>query len=168
MRLKSYDYSLSGAYFVTICTKNRVCIFGAIISEQMRLNTFGQLAADCWLWLGAHFPQVSFDEWVIMPNHLHGIIILGDEKEGWSSPAPTERRIALSTVVGAFKTISAKRINEIRATPGAAVWQRSFYERIVRSDDELQRIRQYIADNPEKWATDRENPAAQRLEDRLP
>ena len=105
---------------------------------------------------------------MIMPNHLHGIIVIADVVKGGSRPgfaalcpgttAPTEKRKPIGRLVGAFKTVSTKRINHPRNTPGLKIWQRNYYEHIIRNDDELNRIREYIANNPAQWEMDRENP----------
>ena len=153
IRLKGYDYSQEGAYFVTICTRDREPLLGRIADGQMVLSEFGMVVARSWLWLAARYPFVELDEWVVMPNHVHGIVIL---RRGGSRTAPTK---PLGRLVGAFKTVSAKRINQIRGVPGEPVWQRNYYERIVRDDDELSRLRRYVLDNPVQWETDENNPA---------
>ena len=165
IRLKGYDYSQEGAYFVTVCTHNRECIFGEVL-----LNEFGKIVESVWFDLPKHYPNVELDAFVIMPNHVHGIMIVGDVAVGADfKPAPTMAMAAakepvptggyaLSEVVRGFKTFSARRINEIRATSGTPVWQRNYYEHIVRDEDRLNRIREYIINNPMRWQFDRENP----------
>lgn len=161
IRLKGYDYAQAGAYFVTICTKDRACLFGEIENGRMCLNDCGQEVADTWRWLSDRYPYVGLDEWVVMPNHLHGIIILTEpNSRGSSRTAPTQNRKPLGRLIGAFKTVSTKRLNAIRNTPGVSVWQRNYYEHIVRDEESLARIRQYIVDNPAHWDEDRENPQA--------
>jgi REP element-mobilizing transposase RayT len=115
---------------------------------------------ETWLWLADQYEFVHLDEYVIMPNHLHGIIVIGDTCRGASRSAPTRvaKRKPLGRLVGAFKTVSTKRINEIRGTLGVPVWQRNYYERVIRNGEELNRVRQYIIDNPAHWEQDRENP----------
>lgn len=161
IRLKGYDYAQAGAYFVTMCTRDRACLFGDITDERMCLNDCGQLVADSWRWLSGRYPYVGLDEWVVMPNHLHGIIILIEpDGRGGSRTAPTQNHKSLGRLIGAFKTVSTKRLNAIRHTPGDSVWQRNYYEHIVRDEESLARIRQYIIDNPSRWDEDRENPLA--------
>ncbi len=155
IRLKGYDYSQAGAYFVTICAHNRKCLFGEIVSGKTALNGYGAIIADSWQWLKQQYQYVDLDEWAVMPNHLHGIIMI--RGRGGSRTAPTNRK-PLGRLVGAFKTVSARRINEIRNTLGAAVWQRNYYEHIIRNDIELNRIREYIIHNPATWDTDNVNP----------
>jgi REP element-mobilizing transposase RayT len=168
VRLPGYDYSQNGAYFITICTQNRECIFGEIEDDAMRLSDAGQIAADSWRWLARQYDHVVLDEWEIMPNHLHAIIVISDDcrgdsraggsQTGGSRTAPTRRPKPLGRLIGAYKTVSTKRINELVHTPGARIWQCNYYEHIIRNDDELNRIRQYIIENPARWGIDRENP----------
>ena len=162
IRLKGYDYSQAGAYFVTIVTQNRACLFGAVVDGEMRLNETGQIVRRCWLDIPAHFPHAELDEFVVMPNHVHGIIVIVDGR-GTACRAPTEQfgrpvTGSIPTVIRSFKSAVTKRINEQRGTPGAHVWQRNYYEHIIRNEESLDRIRQYIANNPLRWAFDRENP----------
>ena len=109
------------------------------------------------MWLGKRYDHVDLDAWVIMPNHLHGIIILHDGRGG-SRTAPTEKRKPLGRLIGAFKTISTKRVNEIRKTPGMQLWQRNYYEHVIRGEQALAALRKYIVENPAKWSSDLENP----------
>ncbi len=158
IRLRGYDYSQSGAYFVTVCTQNRKCLFGDIADGQMVLNDAGGIVAHTWRWLATQYDYVELDEWGIMPNHMHGIIVITDVCRGGSRTAPTGKRKPIGRLVGAFKTVSTNRINEMRGMPGGKLWQRNYYEHIIRNDDELNRIREYIANNPIRWEMDRENP----------
>jgi putative transposase len=172
-RLKKYDYSNPGGYFVTILTHDRVNLFADAISSNIlgetvvNLTSCGKIAEFTWLDLPNHNPEIELDAFVIMPNHVHGIIIIKDmavdEMEesvrAGSEPALTEhRRHSLSEIIRQFKTFSARRMNELRQTPGQPVWHRSYYDRIIRNQSELQRIRLYIEDNPRRWAEDEENP----------
>jgi len=162
LRLKGYDYSQAGAYFVTICTRGRACLFGEIVEGEMRLNECGQAVAWTWHDLPNHVANAELDAFVVMPNHVHGIIVLTDAPVGaGSEPAPTTmKRHALPEIIRQFKAFSARRINQRRETTGLPLWQRNYYEHVIRNDESLRRIRQYIADNPARWALDRENPAA--------
>lgn len=163
-RLPRYDYTQPGAYFVTIVTESRTLLF----AEQVAKN----VAEQVWQAIPGHFPTVCLDEYIVMPNHLHGIVsIIGDV--GARSPRPPtsrQRHVAgavtaplqrptLGRVVAYFKYESTKQINALRQTPGAPIWQRNYYEHVVRNEDELDRIREYIRNNPAQWALDRENPA---------
>ena len=223
IRLPRYDYTTPGAYFVTICTWNRACVLGDIANDEMDLSVAGQVTQDVWEELPDHYPHVRLDAWVIMPNHVHGIIVLTDTDvltrapntgvgaglkpaptdgnagdirveagsvgagsvEAGSvgvdlveaglveaglvgagfKPAPTDRNTVhhgLPEIVRAFKTFSARRINALHGTAGAPFWQRNYYEHIVRDEAELNRIRQYIMDNPARWHEDPDNPEAPR------
>ena len=158
IRLKDYNYSQVGAYFVTICTKDSECLFGDIVEKENKLNEYGQIVVDCWGWLSNQYSYVDLDEWIIMPNHLHGIVVINDECRGGSRTAPTHK--PLGRLIGAFKTVSTKQINQIRNTPGISVWQRNYYEHIIRNETELNSIREYVMCNPLKWDEDTENPNA--------
>ena len=160
VRLKDYDYSEEGAYFVTICAHNRECLFGNISDGRMQLSRIGKVVEDCWKWLGDQYDYVYLDEWVIMPNHLHGIIVITDEDLGGSRTAPTKefKHKPLGRLIGAFKTVSARRIKDMRKSATARVWQRNYYEHIVRNEKELIGIREYIVNNPFTWDKDEENP----------
>ncbi len=156
IRLQEYDYSQPGVYFVTICTQNRECLFGNIGDEKMILNEYGRIVLSCWNDLPNHYSHVRLDAFQIMPNHGHGIIfIVGAGLK--PAPTPTKRH-GLPEIVRAFKTFSARRINESRRTPGESIWQRNYYDRIIRDEDELNRIREYIIYNPLKWDLDHDNP----------
>ncbi len=119
---------------------------------EMRRNEFGDAVALCWEWLARKYLHVFLDEWIVMPNHLHGIIEIRDGMGG-SQTAPTKRK-PLGGLVGAFKTVSTDQFNQMRGTPGAQLWQRDFYDHIVRNEDELNKIREYIRTNPLRWGFD--------------
>jgi len=155
IRLKDYDYTQAGAYFATICTQKKASILGTVKNGETILNIYGQVVAECWRWLTKQYPYVELDEWVVMPNHMHGIIILC---RGGSRTAPTGNYKPLGRLIGAFKTTSTKRINALRGTRGVPVWQRNYYEHVIRNEDDLNEIQQYILDNPVKWDMDEENP----------
>jgi REP element-mobilizing transposase RayT len=205
VRLKGYDYTQAGAYFITICTQGRECLFGEVADDEMHLNEYGRIVRDVWFDLPNHVSNVVLDAFVVMPNHVHGIVVIvngdvvgvgvdGADSVGagsvgaGSEPAPTvtttttaepaptattttpaptttaeptptpTKRHGLPEIVRQFKTFSARRINEHRGTTGTPVWQRNYYEHIIRDDASLNRIRQYILNNPIKWALDKENP----------
>jgi len=175
IRLRGYDYLQSGAYFVTVCTKDRECLFGEVMDGEMRWNEAGRIVQTTWAELPSHYPGVQIDEFVVMPNHVHGIVVLsehhGNERDvgaqfiappigiAATSKGAINRAPTLGSVVRAFKARITTAINGIRQTPGVPVWQRNYYEHIIRADDDLNRIRQYIIDNPAQWAFDRENPS---------
>jgi REP element-mobilizing transposase RayT len=146
-------------YFVTICTHSRECLFGDVVGE-MRLNDAGQMVRRIWNDLPIKYPGIEIDEFVVMPNHAHGIIIVvgaqfiasfdcdtinRNKKQGVMNHAPT-----VGEIVRAFKARCTHAINQIRTTPGYPVWQRNYYEHIIRGEGEMNRIRRYIIDNPAK------------------
>jgi putative transposase len=157
IRLQGYDYSQSGAYYVTIVAHGRECVFGEIINGEMILNEFGEIVQRAWFDLPKHYPHIELGAFCIMPNHVHAVIILIDAVGAGLRPAPTVRH-PLSEIVRAFKSFSARRINELRKTQGIPVWQRNYYEHIIRNDEEHNRIHLYIESNIDNWSTDDENP----------
>jgi len=150
LRLRGYDYSQPGAYFVTTCTEDRECLFGDVVDGEMILSEAGRVVQETWESIPGRFQSAVLDAFVVMPNHLHAIILL-TETEGDSRPA-------LGDIIGAFKSISAIGVNRLLSREGNPLWQRSYHDRILRSQKELEDRRQYIADNPVRWAEDEENP----------
>ncbi len=160
IRLQGYDYSQAGAYFVTIVAWQREMLFGDIVDGgDVVLSDFGKIVAEKWGWLEAQYDYVELGEWIVMPNHFHGILIIHDDGRGGSRPAPTPiKRKPLGGLIGAFKTVSTKEINLLRDTEGQVVWQRNYYEHIIRNEREMDRITRYIESNPLRWNDDDENP----------
>ena len=186
MRLRDYDYSQPGAYFVTICVQHRKCLFGTITDGEMQLNKVGGIVVECWNRIPQHFPSVELGESVIMPNHFHGIISWGISETrdpqpfvGARSPRPPEninirrgevsssstnnRRgevssLSLGKIMAYFKYQSTKHVNQLHNTPGTRIWQRNYHDHVIRDDPDLQRLRQYIQDNPMKWELDQLHP----------
>ena len=161
-RLKDYDYSQAGAYFVTICTQKGKSILGKVVEEEMVLNKYGRVVKQSWNELSCHFLNMKIDWFVVMPNHIHGIIALDDDCRGGVPPPRGKETLPLQKpklcqVIGYFKYQTTKLINEIRSTPGFRVWQRNYYEHVIRNEDKLNKIRYYIQTNPLKWHLDREN-----------
>lgn len=160
IRLQGYDYSQAGAYFITICTHTRECLFGDIVDGKMRLNDTGRMVAEEWLKTAEIRDEIELGEWVVMPNHFHGILILsttvGAIHESPLQMTVTQRRnMAVPKIIGRFKMLSAKRINKLRQTTGTKLWQRNYWEHIVRNGPELNRIREYIHNNPAQWESDK-------------
>ncbi len=158
IRVRGYDYSQAGAYFVTICAKNREFVFGKIIDTEMRLNDTGRIVQECWNDLPSRFAGIELDAFVTMPNHIHGIIIivgarLALPKAGAASSAPT-----LGDIIRAFKSISAINVNRMLSRSGQSLWQRNYYEHVIRNEKSLNKIHEYIIHNPLRWSLDRENP----------
>jgi REP element-mobilizing transposase RayT len=162
IRLKGYDYSQAGAYFVTVCTRDRVCLFGDVRDGIMRLNKFGHIVWEEWFRSAEIRREIelSTDEFVVMPNHIHGIVWIAEQQNvGAHGRAPLHRTPrSLSTFIAGFKSVTTKRINILRNMPGLPVWQRNYYEHIVRDERTLDGIREYILANPLRWHLDRENP----------
>ncbi len=149
IRLRGYDYRQAGAYFVTINTHRYEPILGAVVAGAMAPNAYGQIIAEDWGWLAETFSSVDLDACIVMPNHLHGIIVITETTD--------TLRLPLGRIVGAFKTRSTKHVNEWRETPGAPLWHRNYYEHIIRDDDDLHRIRAYILTNPARWSEESEH-----------
>jgi putative transposase len=166
IRLMGYDYSRAGAYFVTVCTQQRACLFGEVAAGRMLINDAGRIVRQVWDELPNRFSTIALDAFVVMPNHVHGtIVVVGAglappntwapprvcpvQHMGAASSAPT-----VSDIVRAFKSISAIRVNRHLSRSGQPLWQRNYYERIIRDEDEMGRIREYIATNPAHWAED--------------
>jgi putative transposase len=165
IRLKDYDYSQAGAYFVTICTAERECIFGSIVEGVMQLSSVGIIVQECWNDLQQHFPDVDFEIFVVMPNHFHAIVVIKTDAVGAIHELPlpdkklARRQMLLPKIIGRFKMVSAKRINELRGTPGVPVWQRNYYEHVIRDEKSFGRIHEYIQTNVLRWEMDKENPS---------
>ncbi len=206
-RLKGYDYSSAGAYFITICAFQRHCLFGQVVDGEMQLNEFGQMAAEEWLHSKEIRQEIDFDEWIIMPNHLHGIVLIestapagengqislpqaGDPEgannhlplrqppvgangclpssslclpsSSWRNDpyrlVPPMRPRSLASFIAGFKSATTKRINTLRDAAGTPVWQRNYYDHIIRDERSLQHMRHYIKNNPLTWADDQLHP----------
>lgn len=151
MRLAGFDYSQPEAYFVTLATYKRKCIFGRIENDQMFLSTYGRIVQTCWKTLSQKYPFINNDVFVIMPNHLHGILIFESEDNSSQS-----NFVSLSTVIAFFKSQVTKLIHTLPTSP-EKVWQTSFYDHIINSDDDHENAIQYILDNPIQWSVDKEN-----------
>jgi len=167
LRLKGYDYSQAGAYFVTLCIHDRACLLGEIKDEKMQINDIGRIVAEEWIKTAEMRKAIELDEYIIMPNHFHAILFItddgGGDRRGDLQVAPTTsgngpKPKSIGAIMAGFKSAAAKRINTLRGTAGVPVWQRNYYEHIIRNDESLNRIRQYIINNPAQWAMDRENP----------
>lgn len=176
IRLPEYDYSWQGEYFVTICVHARECLLGKVVNGEMVVNEFGQIVQRCWKELPSHYAQLSLGEWVVMPNHMHGILIINDadveaipvgvihELPLHESPMYKRRKMLLSKIIGRFKMNSGKQINLIRNLPGSSVWQRNYYEHIIRNGKSYIEIENYIRNNPLNWHTDGDNPVNIEIE----
>ncbi len=173
IRLRGYDYSRAGAYFVTICIHDRTGLFGGIADGQMVLNDAGMMVQTVWNEIPPHYPGIAIDAFVIMPNHIHGIIVIvgagpracPDTGCGNGQPQGVAPTLSLPDIVHRFKTMTTKRYADGVKRYGwrrfnGKLWQRNYYEHIIRDDGELDRIREYVVGNPARWESDRENPNA--------
>ncbi len=170
LRLKEYDYSQPGYYYVTLCTYNKECLFGYIADEVMVLNSKGKMVETYWLKLLDKFPDVELVEFIVMPNHIHGIIqliapnsIIGSDLRVY----PADKQIqceytgsSLYQIIQWFKTMTTNvYIKQVKQGRWQAfdkrIWQRSYYEHVIRNDEELIKIREYIQNNPLKWSEDK-------------
>jgi putative transposase len=169
IRLPEYDYSKAGAYYVTICTQDRKCVLGNIVDNKIQLSKIGEIVEECWKWLFEQYLHVSCDIYTIMPNHIHAILVINDEPgRGGSRTAPTVKRKPLGRLLGAFKTVSTKQINMLRNTPGRIIWQRNYYEHVIRNQKSYEQIAEYIYQNPLFWHQDQENPDFKPINNQQP
>ena len=167
IRLKGFDYAQPGSYFVTIITRGRLSLFGEIIGGEMHLNALGEIAHGEWMKTALIRHEITLDEFIVMPNHFHAIVNIvdcGNGLVGATGRSPLRSGMprgpankSLASLIAGYKSVVTARINQLRGTPGAPVWQRNYHEHIIRDMDELFRIRKYIRDNPAKWEIDAEN-----------
>ena len=188
IRLPGYDYTTTGAYFVTICTQNRLELFGDIIGDRMRLSPVGKMIQRAWENIPLYGPRIGLDEFIVMPNHLHGIIVIGLFELQFNCgqarrPAPTmtwdidmvgagfhprprshfiQTHQSISDIIQRFKSWTTFQFQEGIKRKGSEsmhrrLWQRNYFEHVVRNDEDLNRIRKYIQANPANWGTDPEN-----------
>lgn len=171
-RLKGWDYSAVGYYFVTICTRDRLCTLGNVVDGVMWLSPVGKIVAEEWQKTALIRENVNLDEWVVMPNHLHGIVVI-HENETFHRNVSTESKLcrdapvgrlpvtrlykgSLGSIIGQFKSVCTKRI---WAAGHDFAWQSRFHDEIIRNENMLDKVREYICNNPLKWELDQENPA---------
>jgi len=176
IRLPAYNYSSSGIYFITVCTRGLLCRFGKIFDWNMDLNVIGRTVQQCWQAIPEHFGFVHLDEFVVMPNHFHGILVIISNEEESETERGTRSTInnlhfskrlyesgkppakSIPSIVGSFKSAATRLINQQGTGMAGSIWHRNYYEHIIRSEAELIRIRNYIVNNPAKWQLDRFNP----------
>jgi len=185
IRLQGYDYALAGGYYATLVTEGRECLFGQIDKDEMILNDAGEMVGKWWNELPHKFPSITVDMFVVMPNHFHGIVILHDEsvgadlrvcpgndeikigtEKGAHTGAPLQRT-SLSQIVQWFKTMTTNEYMRGVKQSGwrtfnGKLWQRNYYEHIIRNQSDWERIAAYILANPSQWANDEENPSIPR------
>lgn len=164
IRLKGYDYSQAGLYFITICCQDRICRFGEIVTDEnsqakMILNDAGIIANDCWLEIPEHFPNAKLHEHIVMPNHVHGIIELSGDDVRVQNIEPLLNKFqniipgSIGSIIRGYKIGVTVRTKNI--FPDQRIWQRNFYEHIIRNEKAYQTISNYIVNNPEKWNADK-------------
>ena len=162
IRLKGYNYSQQGMYFVIVCNHNHLCLFGHIAEEKILLNDAGKFANKCWLEIPEHFPHSTLDEFIVMPNHIHGIIIIEDVNVGANNYSPlqiNQFRSPFRTIGSIIRGFKIGVTKWFRANTNVNnVWQCNYYEHVIRNENKLNKIREYIQNNPLKWHLDRENP----------
>lgn len=161
IRLKNYDYSREGYYFVTICPQDRKCLFGDIVNGEMKINEMGKILNQAIQQTPIIRDNVKIDVFQIMPNHVHIILIITYCGRGVMHYAPTAQLKSpsqtLGSIIRGIKSITSKQIRIMMNNREFPVWQRNFYERIIHSEKELNQIRFYIQMNPSRWERDRNN-----------
>jgi len=172
IRLPEYDYTKRGAYFITICTWQRECIFGDVIEGKAKLSLRGQIAQREWMRMERRFRWADFSNYVIMPNHVHGIIVIHDKSDCYEGRKRTDPNISvdpssphvapgsLGAIVRAYKASVTWRIHVLPDGDGLPVWQRNYFDHIIRDEIEFYQIREYIRTNPLKWREDQLHPEA--------
>lgn len=174
VRLPDFDYSQAGAYFVTICAFQHKCVFGEIVNGEVSLSPRGAVVEECWKSIPDHFPTVNLGAFIVMPNHMHGIIHITTidnacSCRGTACRAPTaDNQLnnekfgqpvsgSIPTIVRSFKSAVTKRVFELSSTPSLPIWQRGYYEHIIRTEHAYTQIEGYILENPLRWGDDPEN-----------
>ncbi len=164
LRLPNYDYSRTNAFFLTICAAHKKMLFGQIKDGSLKLSECGQAVEEEWFKTQNLRAYVTLDEFIVMPNHFHGILWLDRDEQSTARRAPTAERFgqpvpgSLPTIIRAFKAAVSRRVNTMGKSGKSEVWQRGYYEHVIRDDASLNRIREYIVNNPLTWVSDRENP----------
>jgi putative transposase len=165
IRLKQYDYGQPGAYFVTVCTRRRKCLFGEIGEGKVVLSEMGKIVGREWRISADIRREIDLDTFVVMPNHLHGIVAIRyHHPVGATGRSPLHSQYhtlppkTLGSFIAGFKSSVTKQINHLRAAPGRPVWQRNYYEHVIRNETDLEEIREYIQNNPLKWLKDEDHP----------
>jgi REP element-mobilizing transposase RayT len=162
IRLPGYDYAQPGAYFVTICIHGRECVLGEVVDDRVTLSPFGEVVDECWRDLPSHFRELLLDRFAVTPHHVHGILVLVGATHASPLPVGTTahgpRSGSLAAIVGSFKSATTRRVNRVRGAPQAPLWQRGYYEHVIRDEGDLEKIRTYVAQNPLSWELDGNHP----------
>ena len=164
-RLQQYDYRWVGAYHITICTFQRLCTFGDVLDGRMVLNEVGRTVEEEWTKTPSLRSEVTIDAFVVMPNHLHGVLVFDDSNpdaakgDTIQSTRFVRHKRSIGSVIAGFKSATTKRINIARNSPRQPVWQRNYHDQVIRGEPHLDHVRQYIAANPANWTKDEHNPS---------
>ncbi len=169
IRLGGYDYSQAGEYFLTLCTQKMRCLFGEVKNGEMHLNRIGQIVVSEWRKTAHLRPGIDLGDFVVMPNHLHGLVVITRSPQKKTLAVPVDRRAHVSaplrrysqelgSIIAGFKSATTSRMNQQRRTPGSPVWQRNYYEHIIQDQEDSARTRHYISTNPIFWDLDQYNP----------
>lgn len=168
VRLPHYDYATSGAYFLTLCTHDKESLFGTLADGIMHLNEYGRIIEREWLRSAEIRKELEMGAFVIMPNHLHGIVLINEDDrahcraalpEVYSRGSRDREARSISSFVAGFKSYTTKRINELRKTPGARLWQPNYFEHIIRNQRQFDTACEYIQTNPLRWELDKYHPS---------
>lgn len=158
-RLRDFDYAQAGAYFITICSYQRESLFGEIVAGIVRLNEVGRVIAHEWQKTAEIRANVIIDEFVVMPNHFHGIIFINDIDRATRRVAPTTLASgSLGAIIAQFKSSVTRQLKRTGHHPGTTLWQRNYHDHVIRNDEGLWQIRNYVMNNPLQWALDRNHP----------
>lgn len=155
-RLAGFNYSNSGGYFITLVTHERINLFGEINNGVMVTNAIGRIVCDEWVRTTEIRPYIQLDEWCIMPNHFHAIVLINKSFTPVTGSSFHRTPHSLGSIIAGFKGSVTKRVNGINGSQGSPVWQRNYYDHVIRDDVDLNRIREYISNNPAKWELDKE------------
>ena len=167
IRFQAFDYSQAACYFVTICSKDNRCIFGHVVDTKMQLNSLGTIVEECLVAVPLHFNNTEIPVHSIMPNHLHAIVVLRANASTVGPAKASNKRAeafaapvigSIPTIVRSFKSAVTRAARAAFRKPSLDVWQRNYFERVIRSDDEFRKTWQYICENPARWDFDPENP----------
>lgn len=163
IRLPKYNYAQPGAYFVTIVTHHRKCFFGSLRNDEVFLSDIGRIVEGAWREIPTHFPHVTVDEYVIKPNHIHGIVNMLQADVGAPYMAPLRSNHSqesasptLGIIIGTFKAAVTRQVHKLDRFWGVKIWHRNYYEHVIRDERDYERIIDYMAVNPENWEKDPE------------
>jgi putative transposase len=168
LRVKMFDYRTAGYYFVTVCTANRICCLGDCLEDRIILSPLGKIVQDCWEKIGQHNAHVQVDQFVVMPNHVHGILVFNDREISQTTRRCSVNSLSgsLASVIGSFKSAST-RLGRDMLNPELSLWQARYYEHVIRTEKALGKIRNYVSNNPVYWYLDELNPNHRNIQRQL-